>query len=217
MMRSELLVLPTIMVVTVAVLSACSTTPEPTTSVDTTFAARVEKALEDARADGSDAAQIALLGQIQRQGNVAYEDVQQALAATAECMDANGLTFTPVEDTVFGLPLPSYQWSAPLSPPGDITHEQLLAIGEDCLTRHSIYVEMLYQTQPIAIEAEEQVMKAPLIACLRDQGLNVDESMTVHELTGLDINHFRDGATIQGEWAQYGPACYIAVYSAAGY
>ena len=186
----------------VLVLSAC-TSPEPLPAdADPAFASVYEQAKE-ADADG---AQLDILRRAAVAGEVTFQDVTEALSATFECFDKGGGGHID-EGVVLlesGLAFPNYGWGGGVT---DEEMERLSAVGDACLHKHSYYVETLYQTQPIAQEAEAaafEARRASVIACLNAKGVLLEADATradIESAVSAEVVDLTQGGTVSSAQA----------------
>ena len=120
--------------------------------------------------------------------------MEQLLAARApyeECLSALRCTFIDRGVTnAFGYPYPDYA----IDVTKDGGNDKLI---DECSAKHFNFVDMLYQTQPIAQQTQEEtfVRAMPtLIACLEKGGVSVPDDPTPDELK--EILHEVSGAQV---------------------
>lgn len=159
--------------------SACATEEaEPPAGADPVFVT----VWEEADQAGASLQQLDLLSELSEQGEVKYSDVQRALTATFECLEAAGFFYYEMPyESVSGLLIPGYSFGKSGSdlPPEDTR------IADECIETHSFYVEKLYQIQPVAVEAEEQEFagrRTEIVECLEAKGVEVDPGATRDEI-----------------------------------
>lgn len=159
-----------------AMMTGCAGVPETGTSPDSVFS----EALTEAREQGAGDAQIADLEAAVNDQEMSIETAREAARRTVQCMTDAGLNAGYVESTKYsGLVVPGYQVS--LGAGGPEEEGQIQA----CDVKEGFWVNMLYQTQPIAIQAKEdfaQQQKPVLRACLDANGID-----TVPEASGVDL------------------------------
>ncbi len=145
-----------------------------------------------ARAGGASQEQLAILGR----GVITFVDYEAAVGRTIACMRSAGLDVvgdTPVDKR--GFPEIPYSYGGA----GGVSDDQAQAVGDDCITEHSKWVEMVYQTQPTTIEAIDKRFeryRAAVVACIRKNGGSItdtpsaeqadDASFDVLNKTGVD-------------------------------
>lgn len=161
-------------------ITGCSETPPLPPADDPVFATVYDQAVA-ARASDE---QLAILRRVTAAEEVAYADVSEALSSTFTCFEASGVGY--FEDGTFltsaGLPFPNYSWGGGLS---EEDMNRLSDLGDACLTKHSYFVELLYNVQPTAVEAESagfEARRTHIIECLAGQGLRVDDDATRAEI-----------------------------------
>lgn len=149
-------------------IAGCSSeAPEPTSSAEAEFTARVTSVIARAESGGASEAQIATLRAAQEEGVLEFEPYKAAVEATFECFREHGIDYrSNGVDNSRGFPWIDYSIAGPESgPPPEAT---------DCERAHSAFVAELYQAQPASTEALERAFLAAqpvLIACLREEGL----------------------------------------------
>lgn len=148
-------------------LSGCAN--EPAAEADTSIDPRI---LEDARAGGADAEQLATL----ESGQVTFEEYQRAVDRSLSCIRDAGIDV--IGDGVTETRgFPEIQYSFAASSPGR-SDEQTTAIADDCIEAHSKFVEAAYQTAPGSIEAQEakfETYRPAIVECLRENGVDIDD------------------------------------------
>lgn len=159
-----------------AALTACSPgdapTPEPTATLDAQL-------LESAREGGASEEQLAVL----QGGQVTFEQYQTAVNQAVGCMRDAGIEV--IGDTVSqprGFPEISYSFA---NSSAGRTDDQTLAIADECIATHSMYVERAYQTAPGSLEQQEAAF-APyrdlIVQCVRDNDGDVADDATAGEV-----------------------------------
>lgn len=157
-------------------LTGCSdngaSAPEPTA----TFDARL---LESAREGGASDEQLTVL----QGGQVTFQQYQKAVTQTVTCMRDAGIEV--IGDAVTqarGFPEISYSFG---SSSAGRTAEQTLAIADECIATHSMYVEQAYQTAPGSLEQQEAAFapyRDPIVQCVREEGGDVPDDATAGEI-----------------------------------
>lgn len=133
---------------------------EPSTTLD-------PRLLESAREGGACDEQLAVL----QGGQVTFEQYQSAVNQTAACMREAGIEV--IDDTVTqprGFPEILYSFA---SSSAGRTDEQTLAIADECMATHSLYVEQAYLTAPGTLEQQEAAFapyRDPIMTCVRENG-----------------------------------------------
>lgn len=122
-----------------------------------------------------------------------YEQYSDAVYATIECVEALGIAVdAPHASQLRGLPALAWGWRQPEG----MEFATADALIGDCHLRHSWFVEAAYSGQPLALEAEEQLLekwRPELVACLRELGLEVDESASIYDLVDQSIEYYLEG------------------------
>lgn len=179
----------------VLVLAGCSASPSE--SIDPAFLLAVDSVLDDARSGGGPSGvvasdqQIALLERVRAQGEVTWGDAMEAIDASAACLEEQGfwLRASPPDETG-GFAVPEYTWGGPSS----IGPDGQAAVGDACIDSESFFVEQLYATQPIAVQARDAWfntrMKPVLVACLKRNGVEVDAEASEHDLLVVSFDYF---------------------------
>jgi len=134
--------------------------------------------LEDAEAHDMDDMQVAVLKRAAAEGAIAFEDYQEAIHRSIECIsDAGYHTEIYPADESRGFPVIGYFYEGP---------ESGNPVADACIRMHSEAIEALYQMQPSSVSAQDQVFLDgldDLEACLARAGVNWDtEGKTVDEL-----------------------------------
>jgi len=155
---------------------------------DGAFAVRVNAAIADAKAAGADESQLAILTHAASTGEVTYDENERAMYATFECFDAAGIQHERDDDgNVAGFRTPNYNFFVAHSE-SDV--DARLAVGDECIARYSEFVSMLYQTQPAASAAQEQLFtqaRPLLVACLAEHDVAADKEASPNELVMLAL------------------------------
>jgi len=175
-MPQRMLLATLVAVLSTAMMTGCAGVPETGMASDSVFA----EALTEAREHGAGDAQIADLEAAVNDQEISIEAAREAARRTVQCMTDAGLDAGYVESTKYsGLVVPGYQVS--LGTGGPEAESQIHA----CDVQEGFWVNMLYQTQPIAIQAKEdfaQQQEPVLRACLDAKGID-----TAPEASGVDL------------------------------
>lgn len=159
-----------------AMAAGCTGVPETGTSSGSVFS----ETLVEARDGGAGDAQLADLEEAVSEQEISIETAREAARRTVQCMNDAGLDAGYVENTKYsGLVVPGYHVS--LGTSGSDAEAQIQA----CDVKEGFWVNMLYQTQPIAIEAKEEFadQQEPVLrACLEGMGIDTDP-----EASGVDL------------------------------
>lgn len=154
--------------------SGCTTAAaEPWEGHVSPWEEEVSVAIEEATEGGASDAQIAILEKTRETGEVTFEDAKAAMVRTVECFADVGIDATYKEEQDSrSVTLPSFTAVVTDEPDYD---EPL----DPCDTQESFWVNMLYLTQPSALEAMTQ-QYAPLVPaikeCLAREGVEFDET-----------------------------------------
>ncbi|MGC4175187.1 hypothetical protein [Demequina sp.] len=152
----------------------------------------IGQALESAREGEASTAQIALLEDAERVGEVTLEHAHEAALNAVQCMTEAGVSASYVLYTVQGLDIPGYEAHVGLE-----DNSKLEALADRCDTKEFQWISQVYQTQPAATEAHAQhfVESVPLIrACLESHGVRVDADATADEIEQAMTQALTDSA-----------------------
>ncbi len=160
-----------------AVLAGCAAESSPPEHV-ATFSEVVDVALQEAVTGGAGETQLAILRQAQKDGSLTVEDTRAAARSAVDCMNAAGFSATYGEQKDdSGLIVPEY--TAGFDAGQDIS-------GIDtCDQQEFFWVNMVYQTQPLAVEKTDARLEqqAPVIRkCLEGNGYTTDPSSSPRDL-----------------------------------
>lgn len=157
-------------------VSSCSATPQSVT--DAAFESFVDSVIQDATQTGAEQSQIDLLRKARTEGYVPLSLTMEAINSTFECFDEAGVYHSIQQrgsEDDFTAPTYMYRDDS----------EEKRRLADDCIQRHSFFVEMAYQAQPRA-EAARQArfeQKLPeIIACLQQQGEGIKDDATTDEV-----------------------------------
>jgi hypothetical protein len=171
------------------VLAGCAA-PRPSFSgpldEEPPFSERAQQGLDDARASGASEEQLAILQGAVDTGEITFADASEAVLAFVECVNNAGGSAQYEVDDRGAFPVPGY--SVYVGEDGDADTG---VVGE-CDKREDLWVNLLYQTQPNAIDAHNADFdkKSPaLIACLIENGVAIEDDATRDELqrAGIDL------------------------------
>ena len=127
-------------------------------------------------------------------GEVTFEEYAVAVGRSLSCMEAAGITVEgPTKTDERGFTELRYSHNA--SSPGR-TDDETLAVADACLHEHSMVVEMMYQTSDHAVEAQDALFEEKrdaLVACLEDNGSEIDPDASRNEVTLAAVHLFVDG------------------------
>lgn len=166
------------------VLAGCEAEPAEL-ATSQAIAEVVDPAIVEAEAGGAGEAQLAILRQARAEGELSIEDARAAARAGVTCVTDAGSEanyFEYISDS--GLVIPGYSYL------GDTPEQE--AIGDACAAREDFWVNMVYQTQPSSLEANDAYVEqqAPLVrACLKREGYSIAPDATTIEVLrqALDV------------------------------
>lgn len=145
------------------------------------FSDRVGNAISEALESGAGTVQLDALEEIQRDGEVSFELARRAAFATVECFEEHGLRASYMEITrENGLTIPNYRIETPADATGEVQ-----VIIDSCATRESHWINLLYQSQPMARQMTGEYVlgkEDELRACLEAQGASPDADADGWEL-----------------------------------
>jgi hypothetical protein len=170
-------------IASVVIIAGCSAdptaTPEPSSATELSFHESVLQARAEAEEQGADEAQLAILDEALTSDEIRFEDAQQALTAYGECLEGAGLALEGVQVIDDG-GFKRFDYSVSLG-----TDDAMLAVADACYLKTFNWVDMLYQTQPAATEADDAEFSAALpelIVCLKAGGVPVDDDSPADEV-----------------------------------
>ena len=154
-----------------------------------------DSVIEDAQSAGASSEQIALLQGAAESGALTLESLQEAIDATFACFDDAGLSHVQLpRENYQGIEVLPYTFG---EVPG-VSPEQSLAIADECIYRHSYFVEQAYALQPTSREAYDEYFEANvrprLIVCLQDLGLIGSGDFTNDELWQIAADFYAEEA-----------------------
>lgn len=188
-MTDHVLARAAVLVLLGVVLGACAAEQDDATTVvpNDGFAA----VLEDAVAGGAGSRQLEVLEAAAETGSIAYEDVVALIHDTFSCFEGAGIGYVenPPTERVPGWLVPSYAFDAEV--PG-LTESQVLALADACMVEHSMFTEFALQDPVLHQEVRDAHLREQLpevLACLRENGVAVDEDATPDEVrvAALDL------------------------------
>jgi hypothetical protein len=156
------------------------------------FTEFIDQYVEEASAGGATQEQLDALDAARMAGRVDMEQVRQAIAANAQCLEESGFTVS-VGDGVkaSGYVVPQYDAAFP----ADLSTEQADALVDVCERKNSFWISSAYQLQP---EARDRLgayvmSRAPQRRqCLDDHGYSTDPEATGWELAMQSLQILRD-------------------------
>lgn len=196
--------------VAAVVLVACGASrdtraDEQPTGPPDSLEAQVAEALEQDEWRTVSAKQRSILDEAIVQGEISFDQLNEAIQDTFQCFDGLGVTYglDPVQEDE-GFPVLGYHYAFP----SGMTEEQAIAVTDACIVKNSGLVEMLYVSQPTSVEAFmdhwETTYKAAETACLEAHGVTVPEDVTYDEMAVLIHDLWRDEVTRE----PVGPLCF---------
>lgn len=161
-----------------------------------TFHESVVQARAEAESGGADEAQLAILNSALTSDEITFEDAQQALNAYGDCLDGAGLALVGVQVIDDG-GFKRFDYSVSRG-----TDDSSNAVADACYLKTYQWVDMLYQTQPAATEADDAAFSAALpelIACLKAGGVPVDTGSPPDEVKQAMIAFMREHTPQPGD------------------
>lgn len=159
-------------VLLVAASAACQSSPQPANEAESIFAGEIDVALAEARDANASPEQIATLEEIADTLIVTYEQAKVAAVATVDCvLEAGGYGNYSESTLAPGVPLPGFGIGS-----GTTDAEGNDQVADRCIDQESMWVNMLYQTQPTVVaqvDAHRAAQLPEFIACVEDKGLEV--------------------------------------------
>lgn len=173
--------MPTVLLASgLIVLVGGCTTHAPTSTSDAAgldFVAQANAAIDEATAGGATQDQLVILWRIASEGTVSASDYTEAVSSTFSCFTDAGIGYevlgAPSDESTVQVGY-AYESSPDTDP-----------IAEACITGHSFWVEMLYQTSPERIAAGYAHLEArlpALLECLSEGGYDLPSDSTVDEV-----------------------------------
>jgi hypothetical protein len=134
----------------------------------------LENVITEAQQHGVGADQLALLRTVEKSARgITYAEYEAAVRATLRCDEAAGVKIDgPRPGHMRGLPTLVYGY-------GGLTTadaERLRPLHERCAAEHSQYIELMYTSQPSAMEWEDRIFekyRPALVSCLHKHGSTV--------------------------------------------
>lgn len=164
-------------------LGADSSTGSSTQS----FADAVATTIDDAKAGNAGDEQIAILEHAREEGVLTFEDALSAILAEMDCVTSGGGTVEYYEQRQSsGFVIPAYLVLAD----DDAGLEAINPVVTSCNTRHSFWVNRLYQLQPSSLQVRDAFVEeaAPQMrACLEEHGYVIEPDATGAELSAIAI------------------------------
>lgn len=158
------------------------------------FREEAELMRESAAEEGASDAQLAIIDAAIEDGLMSMERLLEARDAYAQCLEATGFSLIDMGVEVNGgvaYPMYATQVSSGDSPEDSTAADNL---ERACMDQHFMFVDMLYQTQPIAAEASDVAFARALpqiIPCMQEAGVAVDDDATVDEVQTLLMEQMR--------------------------
>lgn len=174
------------------VLSGCVASEEPSGRLTPSVRAQYEELLEEARNLQSSDAQIAALEQSLASGkSITFEQYVQAKDAEIACVGDLGFDIVEEQRLDHGswIEIKYLYGGIPRSDALDA----LLDEADRCMDIHARFLEYAYQIQPSVEERDaiREERRAEFVACLRDDGVNVDTQAEWSDLVIADREHPR--------------------------
>ena len=174
-----------------AALAGCGSNPAtthgPLDGTEMTFHDSVVRAIDEAKAEGADDAQLAILDATLASGEVTLEDARRALDDYGACLEGAGLALVGV-NVVDDAGFMTLDYS--VRGAGEDT-----SVMDACYAKTFQWVDMLYRGQPAAIEARDATFDAALpalIECLQAGGVPVDADAPADEVKQVMIAFMRE-------------------------
>lgn len=184
-------------------LAACSS---PATSGSGPIDPGLAALISEAKAGGASEAQLATLRSYVPGSPVPFDVLRAAYDRTFACLDNAGVPYGEVSTYVDGAGYSRITYGIYEAP--GLTDEQTQRIAAECQFGESIYVDQLYIEQPGYVEAADRAFAAArpsILACLRDNGVDIDDDATRSELVSAT---FTLAASAQGDnGLALGPDC----------
>jgi len=152
----------------------------------------LDRYIAEAQAEGASQAQLDALGAARVAGRIDIEQMREANAANADCLEDSGFTVT-VSDAVqaSGFVVPTFDAAYP----SDLSTAQGDAIVDNCDIQNLHWISAAYQLQP---EARDKVgayvlsLEPDLRTCLEDHGYSTDPGATGWDLAMQALQVLKD-------------------------
>lgn len=162
-------------------LTACAAEEvEPAASVDPEWAEEIAYAIESARQGGAGDDQLEVLEQIALTGEVTLEQARSAARSAVACLEEGGGYGAYEERTEGDYVIPGFSGGSGITDPDGVDE-----LFDTCYAQESLWIDQLYQTQPIAVQAIQELRDqyAPALrACLENKGYEVADEATTDEI-----------------------------------
>ena len=112
-----------------------------------------------------------------------FEDYETAVRKTIACLESNGVSVVD-KDVTRTNGFPEIQYSYAASSPGR-TDQQTDEVSQTCINTNSLFIEGLYRDSPdvqAAIDRAFEGRRAAVVACLKEQGIQVPSSATRRDI-----------------------------------
>jgi hypothetical protein len=156
------------------------------------------------------AEQRAVLDNAADRGELTFEDLTGLIQLTFACVEEQGLSpmwLDPLTDS--GYPVPFYA----ITESAQLGSTASQAIIDDCTNRYSGLAEQLFRWQPtnlaIAEAKWERDYRVPLLTCLREHGVEIDDAATRQEIEVAAA--VLSQATGPMDDPVFGPNCFVEV------
>jgi len=108
-------------------------------------------------------------------GQMSYAEIEELMFDALACMDAAGASYRRAGDWAVapGVVVPTVQLGEPDE------------VGQACMRKHYDYAFWAFSRQPAVVEAEDAALeerRESIVACLREQGREVEDDMPMDEL-----------------------------------
>lgn len=175
--------------------TACSTGGALESDTDPlTFAEAVAGTIADAKAGQASDEQLEILERAQANGILTFEDALSAILAEMDCVTSGGGTVEYYEQRQSsGFVIPAYLVLAD----DDAGLEAINPVVSACTTRHSFWVNKLYQLQPSSQQVRDAYVEAAapqMRECLEKHGYVIEPDAAAAELSALAIQVYVESA-----------------------
>lgn len=182
------------------VIGGCSvgqaTGPSGSGEAEMTFHDSVVQARAEAKAQGANEAQLAILDAALASDEIAFEDARQALNDYGSCLEGTGWALVGARVTEdAGFKTLGYAVNRG-------SDDAAVAVVDACYAKTFKWVDMLYQTQPAATQAADAKFEAArpaLIDCLQAGGIPVDDASPADEVRQAMLAVLREDAPKPGD------------------
>ncbi len=172
----------------VSLIACSSPATSPSNEIDSVTAGRLSNLVSEATAGGASEEQLATLQAYVPGSAVTFEDLRAAYDRTFACLDNSGIPYSGVATYVDDAGYERITYNYTTAP--SLTDEQSQRIADECQVSESLYVSILYDLQPGYVEAADRAFeeaRPSIVACLRDNGVPIDDEATRSELVNATI------------------------------